>query len=232
MDAKTTFSLEHKNFLDLGNGHFHTQRVSNQFLSSNLSNPRGRPREFDLDEALDKAIPIFCERGFHGTSITDLSDGMELAVGSIYKALKDKRGVFLAALDRQASVRTNSFRKAIDSVESGRAKVHAALLFYVALAQSPKGGKGCLMVSTATELATFDEEILKRARDSFDRREAGILELIRLGYQDGSIVNRGDSEGTARLMLYLIQGMIVVGKTGRSRKELMGVVDAAMKMLD
>ena len=68
------------------------------------SKSRGRPREFDIDEALDKAIPVLCGRGYHGTSINDLADAMQLTVGSIYKAFKDKRGVFLAALDRQSSL--------------------------------------------------------------------------------------------------------------------------------
>ena len=63
--------------------------------------PRGRPREFDIDDALDRAIPLFCGGGFHGTSLNDLADGMQLTQGSIYKAFKDKRSLFLAAMDRQ-----------------------------------------------------------------------------------------------------------------------------------
>lgn len=185
-----------------------------------------------MDEALDKAIPVLCERGFHGASINDLADGMQLTVGSIYKAFKDKRGVFLAALDRQSSLRNAQLRKAVKAAKSGRDGVRAALLFYVGLSQGAEGAQGCLIVSTAVGLATFDAEIAERARDSFRRRETFMAELVRRGQSDGSIPASVDSEGTARLMLCLLQGLRVVGKTGRTRKELMVVVDAAMKTLD
>ncbi|WP_428115063.1 TetR/AcrR family transcriptional regulator, partial [Bradyrhizobium sp.] len=65
----------------------------------------GRPREFDMDKALDRAIGVFRERGFHATSIGDLKDATDLTAGSIYKAFKDKRAVFLAAFDRYTSLR-------------------------------------------------------------------------------------------------------------------------------
>lgn len=200
--------------------------------SSSLSNPRGRPREFDLDQALDKAIPVFCERGFHGTSVSDLAEGMQLTVGSIYKAFKDKRGVFLAALDRQSSLRNAQLRQAVEVAKTGRDKVQAALLFYVGLSHGVEGAQGCLIVSTAVELATFDSEIADRARDSFRRREAFMAGLLRQGHADESISHNADSEGTARLMLCLLQGLRVVGKTGRTRQELLEVVEAAMKILD
>jgi AcrR family transcriptional regulator len=68
--------------------------------TSHTSGRPGRPREFDSDAALDKAIARFSEHGYHGTSISDLHACLGLTSGSIYKAWGDKRGLFLAALDR------------------------------------------------------------------------------------------------------------------------------------
>ena len=59
----------------------------------------GRPREFELDAAVDDAIEVFRAHGYHGTSVQDLSEGTGLARGSLYKAFHDKRTLFLAALD-------------------------------------------------------------------------------------------------------------------------------------
>src|ERR1700758_1121222 len=70
-----------------------------------IARPRGRPREFDMNAALDKAIRVFREQGYNATSIEDLTAAMGLASGSIYKAFKDKRAVFLAALDRYMHLR-------------------------------------------------------------------------------------------------------------------------------
>jgi len=195
------------------------------------SNARGRPREFDMDDVLDKAIPVFCERGFHGASLNDLSDGMKLTQGSIYKAFKDKRGVFLAALERQEALYGAKLRKAVNKAESGRQKLRAALLFYVELSQGAEGMQGCLVVSTAVELASTDADIAKRVRASFRRRQKFLATLILQGRDDGSIGRHVDPEGTAWLMLFLFQGVRVVGKTGVTRKELFAVVNSAMKTL-
>jgi AcrR family transcriptional regulator len=195
------------------------------------SNPRGRPREFDMDEVLDKAIPVFCERGFHGASLNDLAAGMQLTQGSIYKAFKDKRGIYLAALDRQEALYSAKLRKAVAKAESGHQKLQAALLFYVELSHGAEGMQGCLVVSTAVELASSDLDIAKRVRASFRRRQEFVATLILQGQEDGSIGRHVDPEGTAWLMLFLFQGLRVVGKTGVTRKELFALVNSAMKTL-
>src|SRR6202012_4548440 len=87
----------------------------------------GRPREFDMDEALDKAVRVFCERGYHATSVGDLTDAMELASGSVYKAFKDKHAVFLSAFDRYKAVRDQKLRAATGTTGSGRERLQKAL---------------------------------------------------------------------------------------------------------
>src|SRR5258707_12650738 len=79
----------------------------------------GRPREFDMDDALDKAIGVFREHGFHATSVPGLTEAMELASGSIYKAFRDKRAVFLAALDRYTSLRNEQVRRVAAAGKTG-----------------------------------------------------------------------------------------------------------------
>ncbi|GAB7213490.1 hypothetical protein OS42_01010 [Dickeya oryzae] len=97
------------------------------------SRGRGRPREFNMDEALDKAVRVFCERGYHATSIADLTSAMELASGSIYKAFKDKRAVFLAAFDHYKAVRDAQLREAIQRGVNGRERLRNALDFFCCL---------------------------------------------------------------------------------------------------
>ena len=59
-----------------------------------------RPREFDIDQALDRAMGVFWEKGYEGASLQDLLEAMKIARGSLYKAFDDKRGIYLASLDR------------------------------------------------------------------------------------------------------------------------------------
>ena len=192
----------------------------------------GRPREFDLEHALDKAVRVFCERGYHATSITDLCTAMHLTPGSIYKAFKDKRAIFLAALDRQKSTRDTALQQHLDTACSGRDKVRALLMSYVGISCGLDGPNGCLVVGTAVELAIFDPEIAQRIVASLSGREKLLTELIRAGQCDGSIARTVDVDAVPRLMLCLLQGLMVVGKLSPAYADMCAVVDVAMKVLE
>jgi len=192
----------------------------------------GRPREFDMDAALDKAIGVFREQGFHATSVGDLTSAMELASGSIYKAFKDKRAVFLAAFDRYTSLRNEQFRRVAASGPTGIQRVRHVLAFYVKSAQGAEGRRGCLVVGSAVEMAVCDPEIAGRVTTALKKNEAFLAELIRQGQSDGSISPAIDAENTARVMVCLTQGLRVVGKSGRALPEPATVIGIALKLLE
>jgi len=200
-------------------------------FSSTTSRGRGRPREFDLDAALDKSVRVFRERGYHATSIADLTEAMKVASGSVYKAFKDKRAVFLAAFDREAIVRWEKLRQLLSAAKSGRDRVRVALTFIAESSHGVEGKRGCLIVGTVAELATFDPEVAQRVKAALDKNERLMVDLIRQGQADGSIPATIDRKVTARLILCLLQGMRVIGKTGRKRAEMRAVANAAMKLL-
>jgi AcrR family transcriptional regulator len=184
-----------------------------------------------MKTALGKSVRVFRERGYHATSIANLTEAMELASGSVYKAFKDKRAVFLAAFDHEATMRWEKLRQIISAARSGRDRIHAALIFCAESSHGIEGKRGCLIVGTVAELATFDSDIAQRVTAVLHRQEMLLVDLVREGQADGSIPTTMDSNATARLMLCLLQGMRVVGKTGRSRGEMTAVADAAMKLL-
>lgn len=192
---------------------------------------RGRPRGFDTDAALDSAIGVFMERGYHGTSISDLTEAMRLSSGSVYKAFEDKRGVFLAALDRYVRLGLERRARRLEGCADGAEKLRAVLSYYADNAQGHDGRLGCLVVSSAAELAETDPEIAERVSASHQRLETQFAELIQEGQEDGSIAAGVDVDGAARLLLAAAQGFRVLGKTGRSRDEMMSAVDSAMALL-
>ncbi len=199
---------------------------------SEQSRSRGRPREFDMDAALDKALSVFSERGYHAASISELTDAMELASGSVYKAFKDKRGIFLAAFDRYRAVRRALLDARMAKVETGRDKIREILTSYAISSHGESGKRGCLVVGSANELAIFDQEAAVRVAAAFAANEELLLELIHLGQSDGSIPQTLDAATAARALLCLTKGMRVVGKTGRTEEDMNAVAEAAMKLLD
>ena len=192
---------------------------------------RGRPREFDVGEALDKAVRVFCERGYHATSIGDLTEATGLTSGSLYKAFKDKRGLYVAALTHYKDSRDAELRLALAPARTGLARVHAALLHYAEASHGERGRLGCLVINGATELATFDAELGRWVAQSLRRNEVLLTGLLREGIADGSVPAHVDPAVTGRVLLCLIQGMRVIGKTGTTRKDTLALVDVVLKTL-
>jgi AcrR family transcriptional regulator len=198
---------------------------------SETTRTRGRPREFDRDAALDKALQVFAERGYHAASISELTEAMGLASGSVYKAFKDKRGIFLAAFDRYRTVRRGMLDARMAKVGTGREKIREVLAHYALSSHGAPGRCGCLVVSSANDLALFDVEAAERVAAAFTANEKLITDLLCLGQSDGSIAAEIDVAATARTLLCLTKGMRVVGKTGRSEEDMVAVAETAMKLL-
>ena len=199
--------------------------------SQEIARPRGRPREFEMDEALDQAIRVFCEQGYNATSIGDLIEAMGLASGSIYKAFRDKRAVFLAALDRHIVLRKEQIAAVARTAKPARERLRDVLAHFVDVSKGIEGRRGCLVVGSAVELAILDREVAARVSGSIAKNEAFLAELIRQGQADGSIPAKVDAEATARVMVCLTQGLRVVGKSGRAPQDTAAAVDIAMKLL-
>lgn len=183
-----------------------------------------------MDTALDRAVRVFCERGYHATSIGDLTAAMRLATGSVYKAFRDKQAVFLAAFERYAAVRREQTRSAAARGANGRERLRHMLLSYVEHSQGIEGRRGCIVVGGAVELAALDPDVRARVNAQLETNEAFIAGLIREGQADGSIPAHVAIDDTARLMICITQGMRVVGK---ARLPLDGerLVGVAMKLL-
>ncbi len=187
----------------------------------------GRPREFDMDTALSRALVVFSERGYHAASLAELRVAMKLATGSLYKAFQDKRAIFLATLDYYIARRDRQLRERLDAQHSGRDKLRALLQFYAESASDSEGRRGCMVVTSAAELATLDAEAAAKVRGAMRRVESLVCDLIKLGQSDGSIRPNLDAEAVAGALFCVIQGLRVVGKTGRAKSEMMSVANQA-----
>lgn len=185
-----------------------------------------------MDVALDRAIGIFSERGYHATSISELGAAMGVTAGSIYKAFRDKRDVFLAAFDRYKLQRDGLLAEISAPPGSGRERLRRVLEFYAEVSHGTSGRQGCLVVGSAAELALFDPEIADRITRSMARSEAMLVGLLRDGQADGSIAAHVDIAATTKLLLCVQQGMRLVGKTGQPRADMLATVAIALKILD
>lgn len=194
--------------------------------------PAGRPREFDTAKALDDAIVLFSERGFAGTSVTDLTEATGLTAGSLYKAFADKRGFFAAALARYMALGRTRWQAALGREDTARQRLAALIGQYAESSAGASGRRGCLVVGTAVALSTADAGTKREITQAIAANETDITRLIHEGQVDGSIAATVDAKATARLLVCMLLGMRVLGKAGRSLAEMRPLVTTALRLLD
>lgn len=184
-----------------------------------------RPREFNEDEVVDAALELFWDRGYRNATLSRLTHATRLQKGSLYGAFSDKHSLFLQALERYIEMR----RKEADRVLAASASPLAALrsfLHGIARDCTGRAGKrGCLVSNTTLELLPEDEQVGARIRRNFKEMQAFIARLIARSQEEGEIRSGINPQRAARLILTVIQGLRVLGKTSQTREEARATVD-------
>ena len=188
--------------------------------------PRGRPREFDTDAAVERAMGVFWSGGYHGTSLPDLLKATALSRGSLYAAFGDKHGLFLRALDRYIDDALARLDRELDPRKSALAGVRKCLAGYVDRTSGVAGKRGCLVVATAMELAAHDPEVEQRIRRFFKAMERRLTEALARARASGELAAGVEPRIAARLLVCLVEGMRVVAKTGSDRATSQAVVQS------
>lgn len=191
----------------------------------------GRPREFDIDQALSAAVLVFRERGFSAGSIGELSKATGLTTGSLYKAFPDKKSWFLAALDQYASQRSAQLQALIGRERTGLDKLGALLAFYARSAHGLEGRRGCLVISAIEEISILDAEVAGAVAALADRNRDLILSLVGEGQADGSVCSDRPAVALAEAVFAFTQGLRILGKLGRDSAEAQAMADVALAML-
>jgi len=192
---------------------------------------RGRPRAFDEAAFLDGAIALFSASGYAAVGIGDLTAATGLTVGSVYKAFRDKEGVFAKALERYIALREHEVAAIFAEAGTARAKLEGLFRLYADLSQGQDGRLGCMVVSGITDLDQVGRgaDVL---RAQIARRRDLLVRLVVEGQGDGSIGARAEPEALAAVLLALLQGMRVLGKAGGLAAEPDAFVARALRTLD
>lgn len=172
----------------------------------------GRPREFDMEEAVACAAGAFLRAGYEGTSVADLLEAMGIEKGSLYKAFGDKHRLFLTALDRYLSEGLDSARAALEHPADAREAVRAWLL----ASEMPcvGGAQGCLAVNVTAELAHRDAEVCTRLKAHWGRVRALLVGVLKAGQKAGTVRADRTAGDLADVLLRVKLGSAVLARQG------------------
>ena len=189
-----------------------------------------RPREFDRDEALKRALAVFWEKGYDATSTDDLVCAMRIGRQSMYDTFGDKHRIYLEALRLyETDTGAELFRRIYESPSP-----FVALCDYIlAIADGTPGdrARGCFSVNATTELAPSDPDVAAVIRASSARCEAAFERILREAKQCGEVDRSVDERLAARFLFSTIRGLRVSGKAGVEPDDLRAIATLALSSL-
>jgi TetR/AcrR family transcriptional repressor of nem operon len=192
---------------------------------------RGRPREFDVASVSEAAGRVFWERGYHSTSLDDLTEATGLLRGSLYGAFGDKRGMLLAALDYYAEGAVARLSERLNSGLPPHEALREALLHHTRVVSALTGIPGCFITNTALEMIPSDPDVALRI-ESIMRRISTLLAAAVIRGQAEGVFNPGLNEkAVGDFLLCMTQGLRVLGKVVHEEERLTAAVDVAMRAL-
>lgn len=190
----------------------------------------GRPRSFDDEAVLSRAMEEFWTHGYAGTSPAQLAEATGIAKGSLYNAFSSKRVLFDLCLDRYHRQVIETARDWMTRPGTARECISAALKAVVDgdLAQPQR--RGCLIGNTAVELAGEDAEMSAKLRRMQDESTAWFAERIRRGQVEGDVPRDRDAQVLAEHVANTLAGLRVMAMTHES-PALHRIIDTALAVL-
>lgn len=190
-----------------------------------------RPKAFDEDITLGKAIDLFWCQGYEATSMQQLVDGLGINRASLYDTYGDKYTLYVKALERYRQSSLTSLCTLLDQPRSARALLTDLLDNVLREILDDPDHKGCFMVNSAIELAPHNPDIAKIVSANQRLFEDRLQAVIARGQADNDISHRHPAADLARFVFNTINGLKVVGRSNPDEAALRSVVAVAMATL-
>ena len=190
-----------------------------------------RPKQFDPDAALDRAVEVFWTHGYDGTSVQALVDGLGISRSSLYDTFGDKDRLFLAALDRYRTRQTRALREALSSDRPALAALRAFFQAAAERAAEATGPAGCFMANAAAERAHCCGATAKRVTLNRERMAEALRDAVARAQEEGDVPAGADPAAAAQHLLVVAYGLNAAAQAGAGADHLRAAADAALDAL-
>ncbi|TDX18573.1 TetR family transcriptional regulator [Buttiauxella sp. BIGb0552] len=200
--------------------------------TSCVKKSRGRPKVFDREAALDKAMALFWKHGYEATSMAHLVEATGAKAPTLYAEFTNKEGMFKAVLDRYIA-RVTQQREACLYCEDRT--LEQTLEDYLSLLAEMFTDKetpsGCFMICTSAVLAVSSEDISAMIKMRQSMQEATLVHFLEQRQQKGEIPATTSVRNLAKYLCCIIQGMSISAIENASYEELMQIVKTTLRLL-
>lgn len=190
-----------------------------------------RPKAFNEEDVLDKAVEVFWAKGYEATSMQDLVDAMGIQRGSLYATFGSKQQLFLLSLERYGKVVVSVL---LDILESKPSAVESIELFFAQLVEHLLTAgplRSCLVTNSAIERGLRDEETRQQVLYLLNALEKGFYNTLKRARKNGEISEELDLNTVANFLTSNMQGLLVMGKVCSDRSVLEGINQVTLSIL-
>ena len=192
----------------------------------------GRPRGFDREEALSRAMEVFWAKGHEATTLTELQRVMGINAPSFYAAFGSKDELFREVVELYGRTEGVPVAQALQGGDTARASIEGVLRAAATAFSQPGKPRGCIVALGVATCSDTTTEIADFMRGQRANRHAVIEQRLRQGIADGDLSPSFDVRATASFYTTIIDGIAVEARDGASRKALQRIVDYAMAAWD
>jgi AcrR family transcriptional regulator len=190
--------------------------------------PRGRPREFDTEKALDAALLLFWRQGYEGTSLAALTDAMGINVPSLYAAFGNKEALFKRVVDRYIQKPASYLPNALKETTARRA-AERLLKGAIEMVMHPDHPDGCLLVHGALASGPEADSIRKELSLRRAGAESAVRRRLERAIVEGDLARDANAAKLARYLITIVWGMSVQAAGGATRAQLKEIAAQAME---
>jgi AcrR family transcriptional regulator len=188
----------------------------------------GRPRAFDPDAALLRAMHVFWAKGYEGASLSNLTRAMRINRPSLYAAFGNKEELFRKVLDRYVDGPLAYFGKALTAPKA-RDVIEQIFFGAAKMAGDPRLPAGCLMVQGALAVGNAAGSVRKEAAGRRAGSEVALRRRLQRAKREGDLPKNADPTELARYVMTVLQGMAVQGADGASPDQIRRVAQMALR---
>lgn len=201
----------------------------NEIADTENRKSRGRPKVFDRNDALDKALMLFWAHGYEGTSLADLVNATGAKAPTLYAEFENKEGLFRAALQRYIET-FSSQRNAVlnDDALDVRSAIEGYFRATAACFTDCDKPAGCFFICTSSALSSGSEEVAHMLAQQHHAQESALKTFLDMRQARGELPQCANSATLACYLACLLQGMSVRAREGAKRDELDQIVDTQM----
>jgi AcrR family transcriptional regulator len=191
-------------------------------------NKPGRPRAFDADEVLERAMRLFWQKGYEGTSLPELTRAMAINRPSLYAAFGNKQRLFEKAVERYASGPASYVARALEAA-TARDVAEGMLYGAVDVLANPKNPRGCLAVQGALTGGTAAAPVRRGLAERRRKTEADLRRRFRRAVREGDLPRCADPAALARYVVTVVHGMAVQAAGGANHRDLRSIAETALR---